>query len=135
MKIRKAEQIVQEYGRVLERAASMGFGAPESLLPYSKDEIKEAIRLALLLLEPSRSRSGDPQLEHMHEMLRVGYVELARFIPDEEAKIASMGQSALGSGDINHPGWKFAERSMQILKRISDESAVLLDELNRLFPR
>jgi len=68
-------------------------------------------------------------------MLRVGYIQLAQFIPDEEAKTASLGRSALDSGDINHPGWKFVERSIQILKRISEESQVLLDELNRLFPR
>jgi hypothetical protein len=134
MEIRKAEQLVQEYGRVLERTASMVYGAPQSLLPYSKDEIKQAIRLALLPLEASRRGSGDPELEHMREMLRVGYVELARFIPDEEAKIASMGQSAIDSGDVNHPGWEFFKRTLQILKRISEDQKLLLDELNRFFP-
>jgi hypothetical protein len=134
MDIRKAEQVVQQYGRVMERTAAMVHGAPQSLLPCSKDEIKEAIRLVLLLLEASRRGSGDPELEHTREMLRVGYVELARFIPDEEAKIAYLGQSALDSGDINHPGWKFVERTLQISKRISEDQTLLLDELNRVFP-
>ncbi len=134
MELRKAEQIVQVYGQVLERTASMVYGTPQSLLPYPKDEIKQAIRLALLPLEASREGSRDPELEHMREMLRVGYVELARFIPDEEAKIASMGQSALNSGDTNHPGWKFAERSIQIMNGICEGSELLLNELNRFSP-
>ena len=133
MELRKAEQIVQVYGQVLERTATMVYGAPQSLLPYPKDEIKRAIRVALLALEASRKGSRDPELEYMREMLRVGYVELARFIPDEEAQIASMGQSALNSGDINHPGWKFVERTQQISTLMSEDQKALLDELNRFF--
>jgi len=84
-----AEKIVNAYGKVLEQVSHMSFGAPESLLPYKKEIIKEAIKMSLDIIEPEDQEIG--------ENLRVGYMELARFIPDEEAEITSKDQIFLMS--------------------------------------
>ncbi len=51
----KENQIVRAYGAAMEGAAALGFAAPESLLPYSKREIKEAI-IAEAKREPDKRR-------------------------------------------------------------------------------
>jgi hypothetical protein len=79
MKRKEVEQavfgIIGEYGKVLKGTAKRTFGVPESMLPYSKKVIKNAIRVALLMTDDSDVR----------EHLEYGYISLANFIPDEEA--------------------------------------------------
>ncbi len=55
----EAEQIVNEYGAVLEATSSMLYGVPETLLPFDKDIIKQAIRSVLAFLEPNPNTSTD----------------------------------------------------------------------------
>jgi len=75
-----AEMIINEFGKVLEQTSYMVYGAPESLLPYDKEVIKEAIKLNLNLLEPDDQETRN--------LLERGYMQMANFIPDEEAEIA-----------------------------------------------
>lgn len=68
--------IIGEYGKVLKGTAKRTFGVPESALPFSKKVIKNAIRVALLMTD-----------EHdVREHLKYGYISLANFISDDEAK-------------------------------------------------
>lgn len=116
------ERIIREYGAVLEKTASLTFGAPESLLPYAKAEIQIALKQALLLTE-------DPGLK---EQLKVGYLELARFIPDPEAQVAAAGNAAMLSGDPDHSNWKHIEAMLAISKRILGDQQRLLAEVQSL---
>lgn len=68
--------IIEEYGKVLKRTAKRTFGVPESMLPYSKKVIKNAIRVALLMTDDNDVR----------EHLKFGYLSLANFVSDDEAK-------------------------------------------------
>lgn len=68
--------IVREYGEVLRNSAQRTFLIPESNLPYSKKVIKNAIKVALLMTDD----------EDMIEQLKFGYISLANFVSDEEAK-------------------------------------------------
>lgn len=68
--------VVREYGDVLTSSAKNTFLISESSLPYSKKVIKNAIRVALLMTDD----------EDMREQLIFGYISLANFVPDEEAK-------------------------------------------------
>jgi hypothetical protein len=68
--------IIGEYGKVLKGTAARTFGVPESMLPYSKKVIKNAIRVALLMTDDSDLR----------EHLMYGYISLANFVSDEDAK-------------------------------------------------
>lgn len=131
-----AEKIVNEYGRVLEQTSHLVFGTPESLLPYKKEIIKEAIKMTLDALEPEEQK--------IQEHLRVGYIELARFIPDEEAEIASKGQNLLTSCSLNASkeeileylkhnttpeNSKCIDLTIKISEKISIEQKTLLEEI------
>ncbi|GAG13326.1 MAG: hypothetical protein GQ545_03940 [Candidatus Aminicenantes bacterium] len=68
--------IIEEYGNVLKGTAKRSFGVPESVLPHSKKVIKNAIRVALLMTDDNEVR----------EHLKYGYISLANFVSDDEAK-------------------------------------------------
>jgi hypothetical protein len=124
----EAERIVNEYGAVLERASSLVFGAPETLLPFDKDVIKQAIRAVLAFLKTNPKTSGEDITQQI-ENLKIGYHELASFIPVEDAKVAAEGNAALLSGDLNHPGWAYADRSLKIASENLARNRALADEL------
>jgi hypothetical protein len=124
----EAERIVNEYGAVLERASSLVFGAPETLLPFDKDVIKQAIRAVLAFLKTNPKTSGEDITQQI-ENLKIGYHELASFIPVEDAKVAAEGNAALLSGDLNHPGWAYADRALEIASENLARNRALADEL------
>lgn len=68
-------EIIGNYGEVLEETADFIFGRPESMLLYRKQVIKNAIKVALVLITDKTKI----------ESLKVGYISLAEFIQDEEA--------------------------------------------------
>ena len=70
--------IIGEYIKVLESSAKRTLIASESMLPYSKRVIKNAIRVALLMIDE----------EDIKEHLKSSYISLGNFVPDEEAKKA-----------------------------------------------
>ena len=53
MDTKTANKIINDYGKVMEKSAHMIFGAPISMLPYPKEDIKEAIKLAIILSKPN----------------------------------------------------------------------------------
>lgn len=116
----EALELVEAYGRLLNHTADRPYGAPQSLLPAPKGEIKEALQIALRVTEDDAVR----------KQLRSGYVELARFLPDEYAQVASDFQRAVESGDTQQaeqiPEMKAIARGM------TDESQALLEELRRV---
>ncbi len=122
---RTAEKIINAFGKVLEETSNVGFGIPESLLPYKKDVIKQAIILSL------QSLSSDD--EDTRNLLEVGYTSLANFIPDKDAEITSKAQAAILSRDLNHPNWKYNEQADKLFHNIFDEKETLLKEVRSLF--
>lgn len=79
--IKQIEKTVHEYGRVQVevmqdvKAKYPAFVFPQSLLPYSKEEIREALDTSILLL-------GDGEIK---EALKASAVVLDCFIDDKEA--------------------------------------------------
>jgi hypothetical protein len=75
MKSKEVEQkvfkVIREYKNVLDNTAKRSFGIPESLLPYRKKIIKNAIKLALVMAKDEAQR----------EQLKISYISLANFIP------------------------------------------------------
>ena len=129
MTLIEAERIVNEYGAVLAQLPSLVVvGAPETLLPFDKNVIKKAIRFLLAFLKTNPKTSGEDITQQI-ENLRIGYEELASFIPVEDARIAAEGNAALLSGDLNHPGWAYVDRAMEIASEILARSRALADEL------
>jgi len=71
-----ATKVVSNYGRVLGALEANPMGLPQSLLPYSKTQIREA--LVFLLGELPKDERD------IREGLQRGYVYLAQFRPDVE---------------------------------------------------
>ena len=120
-KIKLAERIINDYCQVLDLADVSLYGVPESLLQYSKTQIKQALRTALADLH------GDEA--DLRESLILSYLHLAQFIPDEQAEITRRGQEAILSGDMNHPDMQHGEEAIRIINDIKHEMEELKSEI------
>jgi TPR repeat protein len=92
-----AEKIVNEYGGVLEITSNMTYGAPQSLLPRPKEEMKEAIKTYLRYLHVTEELD-----ESWFNLLDYGYAKLSSFLSDADAKIAIAGQADFNAGLAAH---------------------------------
>ena len=106
-----ATKVVTEYGKVLARVQPGLQGMPESLLPYSKTKIRDAILMLLARLEPEHTA--------VKESLARGYVYLAQFVPDADvlAPDAQTNQS---------------EPAMRLMNRVKVDMERALEELHAL---
>ena len=109
-KIEQAEQIVNSYGAILARLKHVNTALPASLLPNSKDEIKQAIQTLLWEVADcdNEVRSG----------LIQAYVYLEQFIPDNKVEILARGQAAIQSADPEHADWQCADEANRIVTQI-----------------
>jgi len=120
--IRVAEKIINDYCQVIQVADASLYGLPESLLQYSKEQIKQAIFTALAELHIDEI--------DLRESLIHSYLHLAQFIPDEQAEITHRGQEAILSGDINHPDLQLGDQAVRIINEIKTEMEDLKTEVN-----
>jgi hypothetical protein len=143
-----ASVIVSEYGYVLENTSKLIFGVSEEYPPYSKNEIQKAIEVLLRFLTNQNSwktlKEKYPYLaktiitNEFYGALRVGYIELAKFIPNEEADIYVKAVRLLSEPEnqgksiedvakvINRPWF---EKVIQINRKIADDSSFRLGNL------
>lgn len=84
MNVDEATRIIVEYGAVLEKMA--GRVAPISMLPYSKEEIKTAIKICIVD-SMTMGILTEKMKKQVKNALEVSYVHLARFVNDEQAEI------------------------------------------------
>ena len=120
--IKVAEKIINDYCQVIELADASLYGLPESLLQYSKAQIKQAIFTALAELHADEV--------DLRETLVQSLLYLAQFIPDEQVDIIHRGQDAILSGDINHPDLPHGEEAIKIINGIKTEMEELKSEAN-----
>lgn len=147
-----ASEIVSEFGAVLEKKSNFLLGVPEEDLPYSKIEIQKAIEVLLGFLNNQNSwktlKEKYPDLaitiitNEFYRALRVGYIELARFISKEEAGICEKAAVLLSepenhgksiedmAKEINTPWF---EKVIQINQEIADDSSFRLRNLQGSF--
>jgi hypothetical protein len=90
-----AWNITADYGTVLERADDWPWGMPESMLPFSREQIVGAIRV-LLMTE---------QDEEVFTQLEAAYLSLADFLPGED------GQSVAAVTTVLEPYYSQARTS------------------------
>ncbi len=120
-RIAKAERIVHAYGGVLASITPSVYGQPASLLPCSKDQIKQAIQLLLWEV-------GDAN-ENLREGLIQGYVLLAQFIADHEAETLRRGQQILETTTPAAGDLELADQATRIVNRIKLEMETLMEEV------
>ena len=125
--IKVAEKIINDYCQVIQIADASLYGMPQSLLQYSKPQIKQAIFTALAELRVDEA--------DFRETLIQSYLHLAQFIPDEQADITHRGQEAILSGDINHPDLPLGEQAVKIINEIKTNMEELKSEVNAYIMR
>ena len=78
LQAQQPQRIINEYGAIME-SSSQEYGAvsPEALLPYAREQIKEALKLL------ARAYRNEPDTL---EFFATGFVWLGSFVPDEEAE-------------------------------------------------
>ncbi|MDR3388364.1 MAG: hypothetical protein P4L92_15050 [Rudaea sp.] len=114
-----ATKVVADYGKVLAQVQPGLHGLPESLLPHSREQIRNAIFMLLENLEPEHTA--------LKESLARGYVYLAQFIPDTDAAILAHGafvQDPKAAVDAR------SEPAMRLINRIKLDMERALEELH-----
>lgn len=109
-----ATKVVTDYGRVLAQVQPGLHGVPESLLPHSKPQIRDAIVMLLQHLEPEHTA--------LRESLARGYVYLAQFVPDADATVLSESPGAAPS----------SIPAMRLMNRIKLDMERALEELGAM---
>ena len=114
--------ILNGYGVSMEQASSWAFGAPVSLLSNTKEEIKWAVKNSLTFLTQND--------EKKRLLLRSSFINLALFIPDEDAAVSAKAQAALKSGDVKNLDLDQMKQALEILKRITSDQKALIQEID-----
>ena len=120
-KLKQAELITREYGKLLGEIKTAAYAHPGSLLPHSKDQIKDAIQM--LLTEVGRDRTD------VRNSLIEAYVLLAKFISEDDANILEKGQNALARGEADNSFIKEADQATKIINNIKLEMENLMEDL------
>jgi hypothetical protein len=126
MDIEKAIKVVKEYGRILkEQPIKNVQGRPMSLLPQDKDTIKEAIKVELMY-----AGTAEPQDEKMIRTLKLAFLQLASFLPDDEVVPEFDIDDALDSDDVCHNYYKYLDGSEKASNHILEQTSILVEELD-----
>jgi hypothetical protein len=115
-----ATRVVADYGKVLAQVQPGLHGLPESLLPHSRAQIRNAIFMLLENLEPEHTA--------LKESLARGYVYLAQFIPDTDAAVLTKG--AFVQDDSHAAVDARSEPAMRLINRIKVDMERALEELH-----
>ena len=112
-----ATKVVRDYGKVLAEVIPGVHGLPESLLPHSKDQIRNAIAMLLENLEPEHTA--------LKESLARGYVYLAQFVPDADAAMLTR-KAGTSDAEADADGVS----AMRLINRIKLDMERALEDLS-----
>ena len=127
----RAEDLISRYGAVLESSSRTGaFGTFESALPASKQVIGQAIKEEMLHL----AMAGQLNAE-LADRLAVGYMYLATFVPDEDARaLLDLARSTRNGapGDLQAviARLPMMDRAQPVIQRIVQAQEELLNDIN-----
>lgn len=120
-KLHQAELILRDYGKVLAAITEMGYAHSVSLLPHTKDQIKDAIQFLLTEL------GNDNQ--NLRNSLFEAYVLLAKFIPDEDVATLEIGQSVMTNRETSESDIEEADKAAKLINLIKLEMETLTADL------
>jgi len=125
----KAEQLVADYADLLETvSALLATGAPDTLLPAAREDIRQALRTLL------RHHAGGGVCSATIDIdgLRNRYVALASFLPYDEANAAIRLQTAFERGDRAYLSTRAAQHAMARSRQIEQEASQLASEFDAM---
>lgn len=118
--------IVRDYLSVLEKRDNFGMAIPLSMLPYTKTEIKDAIKSVISSTQNMEER----------DKLKKGYITLAEFIPDEVLKKVNQDWKDVADAEceVGQEPEAFVDTDVmaevvKVQKSIADEGARLSQEI------
>lgn len=123
-RIEEAERIVNAYGELLAQLEQTAYAHPSSCLPFTKDQIRQAIQTLLWELDEAD--------EQIRNSLAQAYVFLAQFIPDAQVVTLERGQRAMNGEQPDDADLGYAEEAHRIMYHIKWEMEQALDDM-RLF--
>jgi hypothetical protein len=123
---------VSRYFSILEKRENYGMAMPLSKLPYTKTEVKEAIKSSL---------SSGASVEE-RDKLKKGYITLSEFIPDEVLKKVDQYRRDAADAECEsgeEPGvgseTDVMAEVIKVQKSIADEGAVLAQEITEFMEK
>ncbi len=137
----------------MEETSIFTLGVSEKRLPRSKKEIEAALVLLLKFLHNKESwdklKQKYPEIaaeittDRYYDALKKGYVELAKFLPDDKAEPCERASRLLKKQHdlktidrvIDELKLPWFEEVLQINKRISEDSSLRLKRLQDNFER
>ncbi len=136
-----AQQVVAAYVAVLERHdEGQSLPAPVSVLPYSRDVIKQAIRTSAHALAASGQLTDE-----LRDFLQGAYVSLADFIDEELVRLmrdynraaTDLAQAPPASGErVKTAAWQTLQRTStlagEIAKAVAADAAQLRGEFAQI---
>ena len=126
MDIEKAIKVVKEYGKILrEKPIKNVQGRRMSLLPHDKDTIKEAIKVELMY-----AGTAEPRDKKMIRTLKLAFLQLASFLPDDEVVPEFDVDDTLDSDDVCHNYYKYLDGSEKASNHILEQTSELVEELD-----
>jgi len=126
MDIEEAIKIVKEYGSILkENPIKNVQGRLITLLPYDKGTIKEAIKTELIY-----TGTAEPRDEKMIRTLKLAFLQLASFLPDDEVVPEYDVEEALNADDVCHNYYKYLDRSEKASNHILEQTSELVEALD-----
>lgn len=120
-KLQQAEITLREYGKVLAAITEMGYAHPVSLLPNTKDQIKDAIQVLLTELGNENN--------NLRNSLFEAYVLLAKFIPDEDVATLENGQLVMAKRESSETDLEQADKAAKLINSIKLEMESLTTDL------
>jgi hypothetical protein len=132
-----AQNVVAAYATVLEQhARSETYPSSIGSLPYSKADLKQAIRTVTGALQESGQMTPE-----LRDFLEVAYVSLADYIEDELARLvreynaasAALPRLGLGAAQQGSPQWQVVASSGPLVADIARAIAEDTDTLRQEF--
>lgn len=121
------KDIVRDYLSVLEKRENFGMAMPLSMLPYTKTEIKDAIKSAI----------SSTQNEDERDRLKKGFITLSEFIPDKTLEKVNQDWKDVADAECEVGQKPEAVRDTDVMtevvkvqKSIADEGARLSQEIS-----
>lgn len=143
-----ATEIVSDFGEILEQTSRFVWGVSEKRLPYSKEEIQKAIELIFIFYQNEESwdrfKKSYPEISELiftnkyYGALRCGYLELAKFINEDDAQVCEkairvISKAKLSEDDIKKLKSLGLQRAVEVNKRIATETSSRLRELQEKY--
>lgn len=120
------QDILRGYLSILEKREQFGMAMPLSMLPYTKTEIKHAIKSAISSTQNIKER----------DRLKKGFIALSDFIPDEilkkvdqEWRDVADAECEVGQKPEPISEYDIMAEVIEVQKSIADEGAQLAQEI------